>query len=48
MTTHRSDPTNDLLAGCGTRLKQAREAAGLGVDDVAAKLHMPAHIVRWM
>lgn len=46
MTTHRSDPTNDLLAGCGTRLKQAREAAGLGVDDVAAKLHMPAHIVR--
>ena len=46
MTTHRPDPTNDLLAGCGTRLKQAREAAGLGIDDVAAKLHMPAHIVR--
>lgn len=46
MTTHRSDTTNDLLAGCGMRLKQAREAAGLGIDDVAAKLHMPAHIVR--
>ena len=46
MTTHRPDPTNDLLAGCGERLKQAREAAGLSVDDVAAKLHMPARIVR--
>jgi cytoskeleton protein RodZ len=46
MTNHRSDPTNDLLAGCGERLKQAREAAGLSVDDVAAKLHMPSRIVR--
>lgn len=41
-----SDTTHLALAGCGARLKQAREAAGLGVDDVAAKLHMPAHIVR--
>ena len=28
--------------GCGERLKQAREAAGLSIDDVAARLHMPA------
>lgn len=41
-----SDTTHHALAGCGARLKQAREAAGLGIDDVAAKLHMPAHIVR--
>lgn len=41
-----SDTTHLALAGCGARLKQAREAAGLGIDDVAAKLHMPAHIVR--
>lgn len=46
MTTHRSDPTNDLLAGCGERLQQAREAAGLSIDDVASKLRMPARIVR--
>lgn len=41
-----SDTTHLALAGCGARLKQAREAAGLGIDDVAAKLHMPARIVR--
>lgn len=41
-----SDTTQLALAGCGARLKQAREAAGLGIDDVAAKLHMPGHIVR--
>lgn len=46
MTTHRTDPTNHALAGCGERLKQAREAAGLSIDDVAAKLHMPGRIVR--
>ncbi len=46
MTTHRTDTTNDLLAGCGDRLKQAREAAGLSIDDVAARLRMPARIVR--
>jgi len=45
MTTH-PDNTHHALAGCGERLKQAREAAGMSVDDVAAKLHMPARIVR--
>jgi cytoskeleton protein RodZ len=41
-----SDTTHAALAGCGERLKQAREAAGLSIDDVAATLHMPARIVR--
>lgn len=41
-----SDTSHHALTGCGARLKQAREAAGLGIDDVAAKLHMPARIVR--
>ena len=45
MTQH-PDTTHHALAGCGERLKQAREAAGMSVDDVAAKLHMPARIVR--
>ena len=34
------------MAGCGERLKHAREAAGLSIDDVAARLHMPARVVR--
>ncbi len=34
------------MAGCGERLKQARVAAGLSIDDVAARLHMPARVVR--
>ena len=45
MTSHPDNP-HHALAGCGERLKQAREAAGLSIDDVAAKLHMPARIVR--
>ena len=45
MTSH-PDNQHHALAGCGERLKQAREAAGLSIDDVAAKLHMPARIVR--
>ena len=45
MTPH-PDKTHHALAGCGERLKQAREAAGLSIDDVAARLHMPARIVR--
>lgn len=31
--------------GCGQRLRAAREAAGLSVHDVAAKLKMPSRIV---
>ncbi len=40
------DPTHHAMAGCGERLKHAREAAGLSIDDVAARLHMPARVVR--
>jgi cytoskeleton protein RodZ len=32
--------------GCGARLRKAREAAGLTVDDVAARLKMPVRVVR--
>lgn len=40
------DPTHQALAGCGARLRAAREAAGLGLDDVAARLRMPVRVVR--
>lgn len=40
------DPTHQAMAGCGERLKHAREAAGLTIEDVAARLHMPARVVR--
>ncbi|REI38447.1 helix-turn-helix domain-containing protein, partial [Xanthomonas oryzae pv. oryzae] len=32
--------------GCGQHLREAREAAGLSVDEVAGKLRMPVHVVR--
>ncbi|MGO0999427.1 helix-turn-helix domain-containing protein [Lysobacter sp. CA196] len=31
---------------CGARLKQAREAAGLSIEDVAARLKMPSRVVQ--
>ncbi|KAF1691076.1 helix-turn-helix domain-containing protein [Pseudoxanthomonas koreensis] len=31
--------------GCGERLREARQAAGLGVPEVAARLRMPVHVV---
>ncbi|MBO9768652.1 MULTISPECIES: helix-turn-helix domain-containing protein [Xanthomonas] len=31
--------------GCGQHLREAREAAGLSVDEVAGKLRMPARVV---
>ncbi|MFN3311198.1 MAG: helix-turn-helix domain-containing protein [Thermomonas sp.] len=40
------DSTHAALAGCGARLRAAREAAGLQVEDVAARLRMPARVVR--
>ena len=43
---HAPDPSHHALAGCGDRLRLAREAAGLSVDDVAARLHMPARVVK--
>ncbi|PPU76090.1 MULTISPECIES: RodZ domain-containing protein [Xanthomonas] len=32
--------------GCGQHLREAREASGLSLDEVAGKLRMPAHVVR--
>ncbi len=46
MTANDRDSTHQILAGCGQRLREAREAAGLSVDDVAERLHMPARVVR--
>jgi cytoskeleton protein RodZ len=34
-----------LAVGCGEQLRQAREAAGLTVADVAGRLHMPVQVV---
>lgn len=36
----------EVGGSCGARLKQAREAAGLSVEDVAAKLKMPARAIQ--
>lgn len=33
-------------AGCGARLKQAREAAGLTPEDVSARLKVPVRVIR--
>lgn len=33
-------------AGCGVRLQQAREAAGLSLEDVSARLKMPLRVLR--
>ncbi|MES2859107.1 MAG: RodZ domain-containing protein [Pseudomonadota bacterium] len=46
MTASAFDPTNHALDGCGQRLRKARENAGLSIDDVAARLHMPGRVVR--
>lgn len=40
------DSTHAALAGCGARLRAAREAAGLRIEEVAARLHMPVQVVR--
>lgn len=42
----QSDSTHEALAGCGERLRSAREAAGLSLDEVASRLHMPARVVQ--
>lgn len=43
-TTHHNQAHQEF-AGCGERLRRAREAAGLTVDDVAARLRMPVRVV---
>ena len=40
------DATHEALAGCGERLRRAREAAGLTVEDVGDRLRMPVRVVR--
>src|SRR5690606_24474157 len=37
--------TTDANRGCGQRLRTAREAAGLSVQDVASRLKMPVRVV---
>ncbi|TLX22343.1 helix-turn-helix domain-containing protein [Thermomonas fusca] len=45
-SSQQSDQAHEALAGCGERLRMAREAAGLSIDDVAARLRMPHRVVR--
>ena len=44
--TGSNDHIADAERGVGQRLRTAREAQGLGIDDVAARLKMPARIVQ--
>ncbi len=46
MTDDHTVSAFEAAAGCGERLAQARQAAGLTIDDVAKRLHMPAQVVR--
>lgn len=46
MTDNQTVNAFETAAGCGERLRQAREAAGLTLDEVAQRLHMPAQVVR--
>lgn len=41
-----NDAAPDMGASCGVRLKQAREAAGLSQEDVAASLKIPVRVIR--
>lgn len=36
----------ETVAGCGARLRQAREAAGLTLEDVGQRLRMPVQVVK--
>lgn len=37
---------SETACGCGDRLRRAREAAGLRLEDVAARLKMPVRVVK--
>jgi cytoskeleton protein RodZ len=43
--TYSNQNVSDVDRGCGARLRQAREAAGLRLEDVAARLKMPVRVV---
>jgi cytoskeleton protein RodZ len=45
-TAMQTNECVDTAHGCGTRLRRAREAAGLSRDDVAARLKMPVRVVQ--
>lgn len=36
----------DGAKGCGQQLREAREAAGLSIDEVGSRLRMPVHVVQ--
>lgn len=44
--TYSNQNVSDADRGCGARLRQAREAAGLRVEDVSARLKMPVRVVQ--
>jgi len=46
MTDNLFESMDHALDGCGARLRKSREGAGLSIDEVAARLHMPARVVR--
>lgn len=46
MTDNQTVDAFETAAGCGLRLRQAREAAALSIDDVAQRLRMPAQVIR--
>lgn len=46
MTDHQTVNAFETAAGAGDRLRQAREASGQTIDDVAARLRMSSQVVR--
>ena len=45
MNEHGDIGIPEAIAGCGRRLREAREAAGLSLADVGARLKMPVRVV---
>ena len=43
---HQNQAAPEGVDGCGQRLRSAREAAGLRLEDVAERLKMPVRVVR--
>ncbi|MFC6838847.1 helix-turn-helix domain-containing protein [Xanthomonas theicola] len=46
MTSDYNPNAFDGAKGCGQQLREAREAAGLSIQEVGSRLHMPVHVVR--
>src|SRR5690606_25375202 len=46
VTMHQIQAAPEGVDGCGQRLRSAREAAGLRLEDVAERLKMPVRVVR--